>query len=150
MKQVGILLDNLGASQLAYLAIQYVNLLVRESNQYDFIFLYENMVQPCIKPYCGQMNLSECWNISDTLLSTSLSTAKIAQSTVSPAKHVFYVWDLEWMRRPMPFKPVVDIYRGADVLIARSQKHASVLENYTNRKPLVIEQFNLKEIIEVI
>lgn len=149
MKKLGVMLTDLRGSQESYLAIEQMNRLVLETDIDCTIFTEFSRFKPCMTPLFGVMDFAEIWSFDGLLISTNLSNTNISINALNAAKKIFYVWDLEWLRGKKDFVENVNIYRSNKVeLIARSNDHSIVLQNYTNRKPnRVIPQFNLKELI---
>jgi hypothetical protein len=145
---VGIIVPHLGASQLAYLAINQANLWAKNSKHNMFLF-YEDLVRPCVKVDVAAMNLNEIWNFKGLLIATTLSSASYMINAVCPSSKVFYTWDLEFMRKEKDFLRNSAIYRDETIrLYARSKSHQAVLENYSNRKvERVLPNLDIMEMI---
>lgn len=92
------------------------------------------------------MNISEVFSFNGMLISTNLRNTAIMLKAKTNAKKIFYVWDLEFLRRGnSDFLRNNEIYRHPDIkIVCRSADHAKVLENYSNRKPdAIIPTINL-------
>ncbi len=141
---IGIILPDMGVSQLAYMAINQCNICANITDDSYFIF-FEDMQKPCVKPTVACMNVSELHTFEGLLVSTSIETTLTALSCVTNSKKIFYVWDLEWIRNKNDFLYNMKAFRNEQVeLMCRSEQHAKLVHNYSNRKPsLIFNNFNL-------
>lgn len=147
---VGIILPNLGMSQLAYLAINQANLGDRFGKHNYFLF-FQDIELPCIKPRVACLNISELSNFDGVLISTNVDMTLMAMRAVNNVKYIFYVWDLEWIRRGgINFQEAMKVFRNPEVsLVARSDDHAKAIINYCNREPsLIAPNLNIEAILE--
>ena len=92
MKKIGVILEDLGMSQLAYSVIFNINKACEHNSEDDYVIFFNNMVAPVIPPNCAVMNSSEIWSFDGHLIGTSVSTALMALKSINPAKKYFYVW----------------------------------------------------------
>lgn len=145
---IGIVVPHLGASQLAYYTIQAVN----KIKDTDCVIYYENMVFPCIKPSCAVMCLNHMINFEGVLISTTINTTISAINVGHKAKHIFYVWDVEWLRiGKQSFLYNLQAYRNNIILVCRDYSHSKLLANYCNRKDInVIPEFDIEKIASLI
>ena len=149
--KIGIILEDLSASQLSYYVIKNINEYVGSDN-YDFVIFFENSATSILQPDVSIMSISEIWGFDGTLISTSISTTLSMINAFAKSKY-FYIWDLEWVRRHgKDFHYLIQAYNNKDVkLIARSKEHALAIENYCNRKvDHIINNFDLKKIVRII
>lgn len=149
MNKLGVLLTDLRPSQQSYLALQYMNSVVASSNIDCTVFCEYSRFTPCVTPNFAVMDMAECWAFDGLLISTNLSNTKLMMEALCPAKKVFYVWDLEWLRNKKNFVENIEIYRSPKIdLITRSLDHSLAIKNYANREPkMIVPQFNLGVII---
>lgn len=143
----GVILPSLHSSQLSYLAIKQGNSIV--ANGDDFVIFYENLHPACLKPDFAIMQTVEIWKFRGNLIATNLSHAAQLLHVKNHIKKFFYVWDLEWLRGNKNFLENIKIYRNEELtLLCRSKEHAKRIEDYCNRHPIIIEDFNIGEIIK--
>lgn len=150
MKKMGFLLPHLGSSQAAFCTINTANIMFGQTDV-DITIFYKELFQPCSKPLCATMNATEIWSFNGILVSTDIDTTIMSLNAISPARRLFYVWDLEWMRRAKhDFMYNMRAFRDPRVeLIARSHSHAYVIDNYANRAVnAIIPDFNIKNILD--
>ena len=148
--KIGIIIDDLSASQLSYYVIKNINEYLGSADC-DFVIFFENSSTSILQPEVGTMNINEIWGFDGILISTSVSTTLSMINTFAKAKY-FYVWDLEWTRRHgKDFSYLIQAYNNKDVkLIARSKEHALAIENYANRTvDHIVNNFNLKKIVRI-
>lgn len=145
MLQLGVLLPYLGSSQLAYLAINQIHN-YKLANPADCVIFYNQLDEPCMPLSVSRMNRVELWNYGGNLVVTNLDDAETGLNLVGINSLTFYVWDLEWLRGKSDFIKNIAVYRNPKLrLVCRSDSHADAIENYCNRRPEVISDFNLEE-----
>ena len=149
----GVLLNNIGANQLAYRVIQGLNELGNQRPDVDPIVYYENMQRSCLPTNFAVMQIAEAWGQHGTMMSTSLSTAHKLIGFPSERK-IFYVWDLEWLRghKERHYKLSADIYTHPDLeLMARSQDHKNVIENAFNKEVKhIVPDFDIAKLLQAL
>tara|TARA_R100001244_G_C5155104_1_gene130262 strand:+ start:311 stop:787 length:477 start_codon:yes stop_codon:yes gene_type:complete len=151
-KQIGIIVDDLSASQLSYYLIKNINEFLQDGLD-DFVVFFENATSSIIAPEFSVMAINEIWNFEGVLVSTSISNTLSMLKSFSPERKIFYVWDLEWLRQHgKEFENTVKAFTDNSItLIARSKEHALAIENYCNIKiEHVMENFNIKKLIRII
>jgi len=144
---IGLIVNNLGASQLSYDLINQANKISFEG-QHECFFFPRNLVVPCLPVKCTILNLTEIHDFQGLLLSFNLQDTQLLAETKNPARKVFYVWDLEWLRGKLNFVENLPIYTDKRLeLYCRSHDHQKAIENYCNVLSHVVEDVNLLEII---
>lgn len=145
--KAGVLLKDLSSSQLAFLTIGGLNK-IADSSKDDAIAFVKHMARPCAPIHFACLNMCEAIVFDGLLISTDIDTATFALNINTNCKRIFYVWDLEWLRKKKDFLSNVKVYRDERMtLVARSEEHAKLIENYCNRKvDYIIENFNIPEI----
>lgn len=140
---IGVVLNNLGPNQLAYFAIKSVN----RANLNVSLF-YENMALPCLDVNAPIMTINEIWPFKGTLIATSIDTAIRINKVVGEISRIFYVYDLEWIRNKTNFIYNMEAFHSNIEIIARSNEHAKLIENYSNRKvSRVVSYFEIDKMI---
>ena len=130
----GIVIPHLGSAQMSFEAINLVNKLD------NAVLFFEQLVAPCIEPKCATMCVNELMSFRGTLITTNISNTIMASKLInkSVVKHIFYVWDLEWLRpNKNNFLYNLQAYKAPQILVARSQEHVNPIANYCNRIPIV-------------
>ena len=95
---------------------------------------------------------SEVWGFDAPVIATDLQTASTLINTTGPTKKYFYVWDLEWMRMGgFKHKTLSKIYNNESLeLIARSKRHAKIIEQCWRKPSHVMNDFSSTELLEII
>ena len=149
--KTGIVVGDLGPSQLSYYVIRNCNKALESNNKDDFIAFVENLSAFAMQPNFGLMSIDEIWSFDNGLLvATSVSTALQVKKATNNSKKYFYVWDLEWTRNHgHDFLYNIEAFKDIN-LIARSEEHALAIKNYCNRDVAgIVEDFNLEELYKV-
>jgi|TARA_R110002012_G_scaffold260919_2_gene442694 hypothetical protein len=151
MMSVAALVDNLGPSQMSFYLIKRFNNLIKSVN-YAPVCFYNNLTRPVITPFFACMNIACLSTFNGVVLATSLETANTALQTCGKMDKYLYLWDLEWLRKPLDFDNVASVLRHPDLnIIARSEEHKRVIENYTNRKICgVVDDWKIEDILGII
>lgn len=132
MKRINFLVDDVGASQLAYYLLTELNRLVRTRNDINPTVFYSSLTDHCIKPIeFNMMMMVEAFDHPGPTVATSLPTAGRLIAMPRPHPKIFYVWDLEWMRYAnINWSSVNRLMTHEDLkLIARSTSHKKAIEN---------------------
>jgi hypothetical protein len=142
--KLGISLDNLGPSQLAYAVLSQANRLVTERSDVDVTVFYETLARPCITPRFAHMQMAEAYGFDGPVVATSLSSAgKLLRMPACPKK-LFLVWDLEWLRKPHAYENLKTVYCHSELtLLARGEDHAKAISDCWNRPVAVVGDFDL-------
>jgi hypothetical protein len=152
VKKVGVVVDDLSASQLSYHIIKNINKQVEESDT-DFIAFFQNSTANMLPMHFSSMCINEIWSFDGVAIATSVSTVLAISKTFSPKQKYFYVWDLEWCRtKGREFEYIIQAFNKDDIkLIARSKDYAKAIKNYCNRDVVgVMDNFNIKQLMDII
>lgn len=134
MEKIGLLIDNLGPSQLSYLAIRHA----AANKQDDIIFFFDHLEQPLGRLYNASMLMNEIYGYDCKAIATSVDTAEKLISIFGPHEKYFYIWDLEFVsyHKGEPNKNFARYQKifssPALKLIARSEEYAQVIEKTFN------------------
>lgn len=151
MKKLGILVDNLGTSQLSYNIIKNINEYLRKNkNVIDPIVFYDTLQYTCLTPLFSTMNAVECWGYTGNIITTSVKMAYKISKLPHNIKTYLYVWDLEWLRAPrLAYEYYSEIYCNFP-LIARSNEHAAILKNNWNANVIdVNDNFDFERMVDL-
>jgi hypothetical protein len=143
---VGIIVPHMGASQISFTIIKEMD----KIKAHDKILFFENLMSSIIKPSCAMLCVNELGHFKGNLITTNIENTLLALNICNrkAVRIYFYVWDLEWIRRNRGnYLYNLPAYKDVNHLIVRSNYHVGPVENYSNRKPIVIEDFNLEEIL---
>ena len=149
---IGIVVPHTGSSQISFYAIKEINSLIENGYKHDVILFFEHLISPIIKPLCGMMCINELMSFRGILINTTIDNTIMACARTCDINNqiIFYVWNLEWMRREKNiYLYNYNAFKNAHKLIARSENHAKAIENYSNRKvDKILAEFNVEEIIK--
>jgi hypothetical protein len=133
---IGILLDDLGHSQLAFHAIKSANALT-ESGEADVSLFFSSGNRSSLQTFCPVFPLVYSVGFKGVLVATSLRTASWLTRVAAPARKLFYCWDLEWTRlapQDKQYEQLIRVYRSAAYkLVARTPEHATLISQAWNR-----------------
>jgi len=148
---IGIIVKDLNASQLSYLAIQYANIINKTTDNNCVIF-FENISQECLgNSQVPTLDISEAWSFEGVLIATDIDQAIHISNIPANQEKVFYIWDLEWTRNKTDFAYNMKGFRSDNIkLICRSQEHQKAIANYCNITPEVVYNFNILDILTTI
>lgn len=152
MNKFGVLVPNLGPTQLAY---QFINSANMYSNQADIIAFYEDIGPQSFPLNFASMFIDQAYYYKEPLIATNISTAmKLLDFPCCPTKF-FYCWDLEWARispNSRKFKVLYNIYNNPELnILARSESHALQIQKCWNVKRVnIVKNFNIEQILCII
>jgi len=153
LDNLSILVDNLGAGQLALQLGNSINEFVSKNHELDIIVFYDHMHRQCIMPNFTIMQMAEAWCQAGPAIATSIATAIKLVDFPGPDLKMFYVWDLEWMRGPQRVWGIFeDVFTHEDlVLIARCEEHKKVIDQCFNvNVPYIVEDASIPQFIEAL
>lgn len=142
--ELAIVVNDVNISQLAYL------ISLHAKNKNIVVFSLENYT----------MNLNNGYSIfsafdflnykGKNVIATDINSCNVVFTNPSIESFYFYVWDLEWMRLGLfDYEIISNVYRNDKVkLVCRSERHALAIDQAWNKKPLIIEDFNIDKILE--
>jgi hypothetical protein len=149
--KLGILVDNLGPSQMAYSLISRANKVVTEEPSKCITVFYETLALPCIPLSFAQMNAAEVYGLNWPIIATNLSTAQKLLKITGPTRRLFYVWDLEWLRiQQKDFRSLYNVYGDQRLqLITRGDSHRIAIRNAWGRDSAIVEDFDMAKLYEL-
>jgi hypothetical protein len=158
MKKLGILVDNLGASQLGYYIGRNATNYLEENINSSLTCYYENFEKKCSQTNFATMNIIEAWGQSGAMIATSGNTAKKLLHFIGTQEKFFYIWNTNFSyerigdRKYMQFFDMDNILFEEDLtLICRNQVHAELIENNFNRKvKYTVDNFDINKIMEIV
>lgn len=146
MNSVGLVLPHLGVSQISYYALNEFE----KHKELNRVIFFENLLSSMVIPSCATMCVNQLPNFSGTLVTSTIENTLLALNLCNPkiTKIIFYIWDLEWLRRGKNnYLYNLPAYQKSHSIISRSKYHVGPIKNYCGREPTLIESFNLEEIL---
>jgi hypothetical protein len=149
---MGVLVDNLGLSQIAFTTATAIHRYIHEHGEWDISVFIKDLEAHCTPCNFSIMQLYNGYGFNGTLVATNLDLANKLISFPGQKRKVFYMWDMEWFRRPISHNLLNDIYNNPILdIVCRSDEHAKYFESAWGRKVKgVVPNFNIKELIGVI
>jgi hypothetical protein len=145
MNSLSVIVDKFECSQLCYSIGQWFNKLIEEGN-IDCVLFCKELDKPFMQTNFSIMNISELYSFSGLVVSTNIENTKQLINCCINADKVFYIWDLEFIGNKN-YTDNLSVFRNEEInLVTRSEDYADEIENFCNKRPLVIEDFNLPEI----
>lgn len=154
MNRINFLVDDVGASQLAYFLLTQLNALARERNDISPTVFYSSLTDHCVKPLeFNMMMMVEAFDQPGPTVATSLPTAGRLITMPRPNPKIFYVWDLEWMRYAnVQWSSVRRIMEHPDLhLVARSLSHKIAIEEcFDVEVDTIVSDCNMNDLLTLI
>lgn len=151
MNNIAAIFDDIAVSQSSFSFIKSFNALSNNNNAvYCF---YNNISAPPMQPLFSIMNIyyANLFN-NGHMIATTLNNAKTLLNIHSSVKKYLYLWDLEWVRYRLDFSYTNSILKNPNInIIARSQSHADIIQNYTNQTiKHILDDWNPDQLLEII
>lgn len=153
LDNINVLTNDLGPSQKNYYLIRNINKIHDTVPGLNIQVFTENLSKFCLKAHFAVMNVAEAWAQNGAFIATSLSTASKLLNYPNPSRKLFYVWDLEFIRREHKHYNVhAPIYLNKSLeLVCRSKEHADLVENAFNRPVKhIVNNFDIRPFIEIL
>jgi len=150
--KIGVCINHLGISQLAYHFINNVNIFLHGNHKDDVVCFYETLAPPCVHANFACMPTQEAFSYDGVIMPTSLPLLSKSLKFLAPQKIIYYMWDLEWMRiQHKQFDFLQQIYSNTRYdIICRSKDHADALMDVWGRKATIIDNFDMLEITKYV
>ena len=149
----GIIINNLGHSQLSYFLIRNINIAMRNRENISPYIFYENPQPYRQSPLCCLLQVVEAFQFHAPLVATSLSSAQKLLICTGTNKKFFFLNDLQWIKTtPTIYDQYYKIYTNPALqLIVKCQDHFDLVKNCWNQEPVGIwEDCNIKQLLEII
>lgn len=138
--KIGVMVNNLGSSQLNYYLLKEADL---NRHNVDVQIFQMEPCKPCIPAKAGLFNIGETFGFSGPLIATSLETAEfLSHCFISKARY-FYVYDLFWTRlHRRDYNRLLPLFSNHSI-IARSESHNCVIRTcWMNSASFIADNFN--------
>jgi hypothetical protein len=153
--KLGIMVKDLGPSQLNYNIISQANAIVGSRSDTDVIVFYDVIQRPCMTVNFAVMQMVEAYSFDGPVVATTFKGAAKLLSFPGPSKKAFFVNDLEWTRpwavgATPSFRELRSVYAApALLLISRGPDHKKLIEDAWDVPVHAIDDFDLKQILEL-
>lgn len=151
MRNISAVINDLGPSQKSFYLIKTFNELSRDPNFSCSAFLC-NIGVPVTKPLFSCCSVSFFSDYSGSAIATSLQEADTVLKSSNNSKKYLYLWDMEWLTKPMNYSEVCKILLNERLnIIARSVSHASIIKNFCNKKPVgIVDDWNKDQLLSIL
>jgi hypothetical protein len=152
VKKLGVSVRDFGSNEISYLTSREINLYLKENYDTDIIGFYETPVKQSFSCEFATMSVCELWGYDGPVIATSLPLADDLIKVITVSRKFFYCYNLDWIfLKYKDYSKLRDIYQHPELeLIAPSEEYARIIESVWRKKPIIIESFNVKKILEVI
>lgn len=151
---VGVLVDNTGYNQAAFIGINAINTLSLGDSEYKLSLFYKNLSYSCTKLASVSTTLDKIYHFNGTLIATNLDLAAYMIKAYTPKLRILYVYELEWAKEnyDMDYVKYFNILNNRDIkIVAPSRFYAEAVKNFCGREvDAVVPQFNITEIIHAL
>lgn len=139
--KLGFAVDNLGASERSYFLIKAINEAVELYPDLDVTVFYCSLTQSCIPLNTASMQMTEAYGYDGTIVATNFNTAEKVLLCPAPKRKLYYVYDLEWIRHPLDFSLLSNVYQNSSLsLVTRCEDYKNVLEKLFG-SPVLVRDF---------
>ena len=151
MNKIAAILDGLGPSQKSFYMIKEFNKAAAMKDISACAF-YKKPSMPVIRPYFSCRNIAFLSGYHGAAIATTLDEANILLKSHNNSKKYLYLWDLEWLVNPVNFSAACDILLDNRLnIIARSESHASVINNFCNKEIIgIVDNWNMDQLLDII
>ena len=151
MLNVCATVNDLGPSQKSFYLIKEFNRAGTETDLSTTVF-YNRAAIPVTRPIFSCSSISFFASYQGHAISTTIDEANTLLQTSNSAVKYLYLWDIDWLNHPVNYGAATKILCDPRLkIIARSDYHATIIENFCNKKPVgKVDNWNLQQIIEVI
>ena len=147
--KIGIALDNLGPSQVAYTAIYQGNIFASMGykNNINLFFLEQKV--PCIHPIFGRFHAADSVSFDGLIISTSLTSLEGVKKA-HRANHYLYLQDVDIIRGWTDKNKHDNLINSVDKVIFRSEEHYNLYKEYGYKlSKNIIKDFDINQILEI-
>ena len=151
MINISAVIEDLGTSQKAFYLIKEFNKISSNVNVCASVF-FERPAIPVTKPLFACRSISILSAHNGTSIATTIQEADRLLKSNNNAKKYLYLWDLEWLEQPVYFSSACNVLRDERLrLIARSDSHAKVIENFCNKQICgIVDNWDSQKLIPIL
>lgn len=148
MNNISAVIRDLGPSQKSFYLIKAFNKMSQSVENCTSVF-FERPSLHVTKPFFACMDVSFLSSFSGHAIATTVQEASILLKSNNACKKFLYLWDMEWLDQPMNFSPVCDVLLDDRLhIIARSESHAQIIENFCNKKVCgIVDDWNPDQLL---
>ena len=138
--------NDLGPSQKSFYLIKEFNKL-SANTEYSCSVFVNQMNVPVTPALFSCSNISFFSGFNGVAIATTLTEADSLLQTTNSADKYLYLWDIEWLTKVPNFTSVCNVLRDERLnIIARSDSHAAIIENFCNKAPIgIVDNWNMRQ-----
>jgi|TARA_R110001599_G_scaffold317920_1_gene527318 hypothetical protein len=151
MNKIAAIINDMGPSQKAFYMIKEFNKAAM-SKDFSMSAFYSRPAMPITKPHFACSNISFLAGYDGAAIATDLIGADMLLKSHTAADKYLYIWDIEWLTNPVNFSVACDILLDDRLkLIARSDSHATVINNFCNKRlDGILDNWDIDELINIV
>ena len=151
MLNLAAVVSDLGPSQKCFYLIKEFNKAATSKDVSISVF-YNRPAIPVVTPHFSCKNISFLSGYHGVAIATTLPEAQTLLRACNDSKKYLYLWDLEWLYGIINFEAACDVLLDNRLtLIARSESHATIINNFCNKKVSgVVRDWNIGELHKII
>lgn len=148
---ISAIVKNLSASQKNYFLIKEFNKLCLNPDNSCSVFV-EQIGFAVTKPLFSCPIIAFMSGYNGKIISTTLEETSMMIKTATNADMYLYLWDLEWLNRPVRYEQALNILTNKDLkIIARSKSHAKIIENFCNKSVCgIVDNWESEKLLQII
>lgn len=151
MYKIAAIVNDLGPSQKSFYMIKEFNKAAM-SRQCSMSAFYSKPSAPVTKPHFSCRNISFLAGYDGAAIATDLIGADMLLKSHTSSDKYLYLWDIDWITYPVNFSVACNILLDKRLkIIARSDSHATVIDNFCNKKPDgILDNWNMEELMRIL
>ena len=151
MNKIAAVIEDMGPSQKSFYMIKEFNK-AASLRDMSICAFYHKPSMPVTKPFFSCRNISFLSGYNGVAIASGIQEAQTLLKSHNNSDKYLYLWDIEWLTSPMNFSGVCNILLDKRLkIIARSDAHAKVVDNFCNKKPIgIVDNWNLVELLNIV
>ena len=151
MYKIAAIVGDLGPSQKSFYMIKEFNK-ASMSKEFSMSAFYSRPAIPVAKPHFSCKNISFLAGYDGTAIATDLTGADMLLKSHTSADKYLYLWDIKWITHPVNFTVACNILLDKRLkIIARSDSHATVINNFCNKQlDGILDNWNMEGLIRIV
>jgi hypothetical protein len=97
MHKLGIMVSDLGATQLSYYLINNINKFLDSHYDVDITVFFDNLNKHSFTCNFACMQTNECWGYDGPTIATNVKLAQLLIKVPTIQEKFFYIWQPEWV-----------------------------------------------------
>lgn len=151
MINISALVPDLSVSQSSFYLIKEFNKCLSNTDLSMGVFHLRAALPP-VQPLFSCKNVAFLNSYNGVVVSTRIEEANITLQSCSKTDRYLYLWDLDWLEKPVHFETAMKTMRDEKLkLIARSKSHAEVIKNFCNKDVCgIVDNWNMDQLLELL